>query len=44
MFMKMNQRFQSLGTAAHEVRVDMGLMAVSNLIAFFDRKAPPNQV
>jgi len=33
-----------LGTAAHEVRVDMGLMAVSNLIAFFDRKAPPNQV
>ena len=33
-----------LGTAAHEVRVDMGLMAVSHLIAFFDRKAPPNQV
>lgn len=33
-----------LGTAAHEVRVDMGLMAVANLQAFIDGEAPPNRV
>ncbi len=31
-----------LGTACLEVREDMGLMAVSNLIAWADGKAPPN--
>jgi len=33
-----------LGTAAHEVRVDMGLMAVANLQAFIDGSSPPNRV
>ena len=33
-----------LGTAALEVRVDMGLMAVENVKAFFDGKDPPNTV
>jgi lactate dehydrogenase-like 2-hydroxyacid dehydrogenase len=33
-----------LGTAALEVREAMGLMAVENLIAFFDGKTPPNRV
>ena len=33
-----------LGTAALEVRVDMGLMAVENVTAFFAGKAPPNTV
>ncbi|QDY70199.1 D-glycerate dehydrogenase [Qingshengfaniella alkalisoli] len=33
-----------LGTAALEVREQMGLMAVDNLIAFFEGKAPPNAV
>ncbi len=33
-----------LGTAALEVRVDMGLMAVANLRAFFAGQAPPNPV
>jgi lactate dehydrogenase-like 2-hydroxyacid dehydrogenase len=33
-----------LGTAALEVREAMGLMAVDNLIAFFDGKTPPNRV
>lgn len=33
-----------LGTSAHEVRVDMGRMAVENLQAFFAGKAPPNAV
>jgi lactate dehydrogenase-like 2-hydroxyacid dehydrogenase len=33
-----------LGTAAHEVRVDMGLMAVANLQAFIDGSTPPNRV
>ncbi|MGJ8627715.1 MAG: 2-hydroxyacid dehydrogenase [Sulfitobacter sp.] len=33
-----------LGTAAREVRVDMGLMAVENLKAFFAGKSPPNVV
>lgn len=33
-----------LGTAALEVREDMGLMAVANLIAFFEGKPPPNLV
>ena len=33
-----------LGTAAREVRVDMGLMAVANLQAFVDGKALPNKV
>jgi hydroxypyruvate reductase len=33
-----------LGTAAHEVRVDMGLMAVANLQAFIDGETPPNRV
>lgn len=33
-----------LGTSAHEVRVDMGLMAVDNLQAFFTGKTPPNAV
>ncbi|WP_246039893.1 2-hydroxyacid dehydrogenase [Sulfitobacter sabulilitoris] len=33
-----------LGTAALEVRTSMGLMAVENLTAFFEGKAPPNPV
>jgi hydroxypyruvate reductase len=33
-----------LGTAAHEVRVDMGLMAVANLQAFIEGETPPNRV
>ena len=33
-----------LGTAAKEVRVDMGLMAVDNLKAFFAGQTPPNAV
>jgi lactate dehydrogenase-like 2-hydroxyacid dehydrogenase len=33
-----------LGTAALEVREAMGLMAVDNLVAFFDGKTPPNRV
>ncbi|MGB8813505.1 MAG: D-glycerate dehydrogenase [Paracoccaceae bacterium] len=33
-----------LGTAALEVRQAMGLMAVDNLIAFFDGRDPPNKV
>jgi lactate dehydrogenase-like 2-hydroxyacid dehydrogenase len=33
-----------LGTACLEVREGMGMMAVANLIAFADGKAPPNLV
>lgn len=33
-----------LGTAALEVREAMGMMAVANLVAFFDGKDPPNRV
>jgi gluconate 2-dehydrogenase len=33
-----------LGTAALEVREAMGMMAVENLTAFFDGRAPPNRV
>lgn len=33
-----------LGTAALEVRIAMGLMAVDNLIAFANGEAPPNKV
>ena len=33
-----------LGTAALEVREAMGMMAVENLIAFFDGNDPPNRV
>lgn len=33
-----------LGTAALEVRVDMGLLAVANLQAFFDGTTPPNVI
>jgi lactate dehydrogenase-like 2-hydroxyacid dehydrogenase len=33
-----------LGTSALEVREEMGLMAVNNLVAFFDRKEPPNRL
>ena len=33
-----------LGTSALEVRVDMGLMAVANLQAFFAGETPPNRV
>lgn len=33
-----------LGTAALDVRTDMGLMAVANLRAFFDGQTPPNAV
>jgi lactate dehydrogenase-like 2-hydroxyacid dehydrogenase len=33
-----------LGTAALEVREAMGLMAVDNLVAFFDGQTPPNRV
>ena len=33
-----------LGTATLEVRTNMGLMAVENLIAFFDGETPPNVV
>ena len=31
-----------LGTACLEVREDMGMMALANLIAFADGKTPPN--
>ncbi len=33
-----------LGTAALEVRTNMGLMGVDNLVAFFDGRIPPNLV
>ena len=33
-----------LGTAAHEVRVNMGLMAVRNLTAFAEGQDLPNRV
>ena len=33
-----------LGTAALEVREDMGMMAIDNLEAFFAGKTPPNTV
>lgn len=33
-----------LGTSAMEVRVDMGLMAVDNLIAFAEGRVPPNLI
>jgi lactate dehydrogenase-like 2-hydroxyacid dehydrogenase len=33
-----------LGTSAQEVREGMGMMAVDNLIAFFDGKPVPNPV
>ena len=33
-----------IGTAAYEVRTAMGMMAVDNLVAFFDGKTPPNAV
>lgn len=33
-----------LGTAALEVREDMGLMSVDNLVAFFAGQTPPNEV
>ncbi|NNE51636.1 MAG: D-glycerate dehydrogenase [Sulfitobacter sp.] len=33
-----------LGTSALEIRIEMGLMAVENLRAFFDGKTPPNKV
>lgn len=33
-----------LGTAALEVREDMGMMCVNNLIAFFDKKPLPNGI
>lgn len=33
-----------LGTAALEVRANMGMMAVDNLIAFTEGRTPPNQV
>ncbi|MFK7836308.1 MAG: 2-hydroxyacid dehydrogenase [Sulfitobacter sp.] len=33
-----------LGTSAQEVREEMGLMAVANLVAFFDGKPVPNPV
>jgi len=33
-----------LGTAALDVRTDMGLMAVANLRAYFDGQTPPNVV
>lgn len=33
-----------LGTAALEVREDMGRMALANLVAYFDGKTPPNLV
>ncbi|MBS3980855.1 MAG: D-glycerate dehydrogenase [Rhodobacteraceae bacterium] len=33
-----------LGTACLEVRENMGMMAVANLVAWADGKAPPNQV
>ena len=33
-----------LGTSALEVRVDMGLMAVDNLIAFAEGRVPPNLI
>ena len=36
--------FPHLGTSALEVRVDMGLMAVENIQAFFAGRPPPNAV
>lgn len=33
-----------LGTSALEIRIEMGLMAAQNLIAFFDGKPPPNPI
>lgn len=33
-----------LGTAALDVRTDMGMMAVANLRAYFDGQTPPNRV
>lgn len=33
-----------LGTAALNVRIDMGMMAVDNLIAFTEGRTPPNKV
>ncbi len=36
--------FPHLGTSALEVRVDMGLMAVANLQAFFAGNTPPNAI
>ncbi|MGB3244139.1 MAG: D-glycerate dehydrogenase [Sulfitobacter sp.] len=36
--------FPHLGTSALEVRVDMGMMAVENLKAFFAGRPPPNAV
>lgn len=33
-----------LGTAAQEVRANMGMMAVDNLIAFAEGRVPPNKV
>ncbi|WP_099826169.1 2-hydroxyacid dehydrogenase [Oceaniglobus indicus] len=36
--------FPHLGTATLEVRTDMGMMAVDNLVAFFDDGSLPNRV
>ncbi|MFD1508491.1 2-hydroxyacid dehydrogenase [Lacimonas salitolerans] len=33
-----------LGTAAEEVRVDMGMMVLDNLVAHFDGREPPNKL
>ncbi|MCM2562946.1 D-glycerate dehydrogenase [Lutimaribacter sp. EGI FJ00015] len=33
-----------LGTAAEEVRIDMGMMVLDNLQAFFNGEAPPNKL
>lgn len=33
-----------MGTSTEEVRIQMGMMAVDNLVAFFDGKAPPNRI
>jgi len=33
-----------IGSATHEARIAMGMRAVDNLVAFFDKKVPPHQV
>ena len=33
-----------LGTAAEEVRTDMGMMVLDNLVAFFEGREPPNKL
>ena len=36
--------YPHIGSATHETRTKMGMLAVENLIAFFEEKKVPNQV